>query len=197
MLPIVTNALNISDVVYVNASVNIITSADQIQKDEEITDIDTFKLKFLQKANMLIKNYIPTVAFTSFMKCSLYIQKLIIENKVTMTFNTNTYSNKEQIVNYLATDTVSDELKTVVTEILENLPLDTLPSISDLDFETIEEDEINTLDSYLKDINKLTALIKMFYTFINAVLQATELEQLKELENKFIMNYYTQISLIA
>ena len=63
--------------------------------------------------------------------------------------------------------------------------------------ENIDEEEINTLDTYLNDANKLTHTIKMFYTFIKAMLYATDIEQLAELEKKFILNYYTQLNLLV
>jgi len=198
MLPVITTALNANKTIYIIPSLNIITSKNQITVDDDISDLDIRKLQLLQKVNMLIKNYVPTLSLSSFMKCSLYIQKLIIENKVCISFNANTdYNTKEQILAYLTEDTVSDELKTTVTELLENLPLDTLPTISDLDFENINEEEINTLDSYLNDVNKLTRTIKKFYTFIKAMLYATDIEQLAELEKKFILNYYTQLILLC
>ena len=198
MLPVITTALNANKTIYIIPSLNIITSENQIIVDDDISDLDIRKLQLLQKVNMLVKSYVPTLGLSSFMKCSLYIQKLIIENKVCISFNANTdYNTKEQILAYLTEDTVSDELKTTVTELLENLPLDTLPAISDLDFENINEEEINTLDSYLKDVNKLTHTIKMFYTFIKAMLYATDIEQLAELEKKFILNYYTQLNLLV
>lgn len=198
MLPIITTALNTNQSFYINTSLNIITSENQITVDDNISDLDIRKLQLLQKVNMLVKSYVPTLGLSSFMKCSLYIQKLIIENKVSISFNANTdYNTKEQILAYLTEDTVSDELKTTVAELLENIPLDILPAISDLDFENIDENEINTLDSYLNDVNKLTHMIKMFYTFIEVMLYATDVAQLAELEKKFILNYYTQLNLLV
>ena len=73
ILPIITNALSINKKICIDSYVNIITSEEQIQITEYTISTDEFKLYLLQKTNTLIKNCIPTLGLTSFIKCSLYI----------------------------------------------------------------------------------------------------------------------------
>lgn len=200
MLPIITDLLNkVKTTVCVNSlAVNIITSETQLIIDERLEEVDAYKLQILQKLNKIIKNCIPTSAITSFIKCSVYIQKMILENTITVTYNTQeTYKNKKEIVEYLASDIVSEDLKNVILELFENLPIDKLPSLSNISLDTENEENIQLLESYIKDIEKIMFIIKMFYRIINMILHSNDLAELRDYEDKLVLLYYKQIELLV
>lgn len=191
VVSIIDNALDSKNsIIYVDTDVGFINNPNMLHIVDD-QDLTKNKVRFIQQINGCLDKLIISSQLSMFIKTALNVQKLILDNKITVT--STTVAEQLETIKQILTEDLDPKLKTEVSKFINNLPIDELPTLVNLNFEALEETDIVVLDGLIYNLNILIGIFNVLYRIVRKVIHAETEEMLHNLETEFFEYYYNTI----
>lgn len=193
LIPFIELSLNDGKNIFVNIDKKFIVDQNEIYISVPSNDFDAYKSNMLKRLNNLIDNYVSSISIKGFFKSILYIQKLVLDGKIEISYQSVDNSN---VLEYINNEQFSETLRKEVGYFYNILPNNVIPTLADINFNLITDEDIDVLNIFIKNMQLLFEQFRELYVFVELIVNENDLEKLKELERKILKTYYMYMNIL-